>query len=461
MNYEDFLKSKEIKFQSSGFEVDREDLNENLFKYQKDIIQWSLRKGKSAAFTECGTGKTLMQLEWGNKVHEYTGKDILILAPLAVSKQTKNEGRKFGIDVNIAASQSEIKPGINITNYEKLHKFDMSKFVGIVLDESSILKSFSGKIRTEIIENCRNIQYKLACTATPAPNDFMELGNHAEFLGVMTRQEMLSMFFVHDGGNTSQWRLKGHAQNKFWEWVSTWATVMRNPGDLGYDDEKFILPELKIHEITVKNEEEFDTLIPMVAQTLQERRASRKSSLNNRVARAAELANNSNESWLVWCNYNDESKALKKAVNDGVEVTGSDTDEHKTNSMLDFAAGNIKVLISKSTICGFGMNFQSCHNMIFCGLSDSYEQFYQAVRRCWRFGQDKEVNVYIITGAKEIAVINNIKRKHKEAQTMQNEMIKYTKDIMKQNIKSTYKEVTGYNPKVEMILPEWVGGMAI
>ena len=461
MEYEEFLKSKEIKFESSGFDVDRESLNNSLFEYQKDIVPWSLRKGKSAVFTDCGTGKTAMQLEWANKVCNHTNGNVLILAPLAVSKQTVEEGKKFGIDVNIAASQNDIKPGINITNYEKLHKFDMNKFMGIVLDESSILKSFTGKIRNQIIDSCRNIKYRLACTATPAPNDFMELGNHAEFLGVMTRQEMLSMFFVHDGGNTSQWRLKGHAVDKFWKWVSTWAVVMRNPGDLGYDDAKFKLPKLNIQEITVKNEEDYNTLIPMVAQTLKERRQARKSSLKNRVVKAAELVNKSNENWLVWCNYNDESKALTKVINEGVEVTGSDTDEHKTDSMMEFAKGNIKALISKPSLCGWGMNFQSTHNMIFCGLSDSYEQFYQAVRRQWRFGQTKQVNVYVIIGAKEIAVINNIKRKQKDAETMQNEMVKYTKDIMKDNIKSTCRETTGYRPKVEMILPEWIGGVAI
>lgn len=457
MEYKEFLKSKEIKFQSTGFEVDRNDLNRNMFEYQKDILTWSLKKGKAALFEDCGLGKTIQQLEWANQICKRTNGNVLILAPLAVSKQTKREGEKFDINVNIATSQDEIKDGINITNYEKLHKFDTSTFAGIVLDESSILKSFTGKTRNEIIEAFKNTPYRLSCTATPSPNDYMELGNQAEFLGVMNRSEMLSMFFIHDGGDTSKWRLKGHAENKFWEWVSTWAVVMRSPKDLGYEDTKFKLPKLNIEEITVRNEEDYDTLIPMVAQTLQERRAARKSSMKNRIKKAAELVNSSNENWLVWCDYNDESKELTKSINEAVEVTGSDTDEHKATSMLNFADGNIKALVSKPQLCGFGMNFQSTYNMIFCGLSDSYEQFYQAVRRQWRYGQTKEVNVYVIVGVKELATINNIKRKAADAEKMQNNMVQYTKNITKGNIKATVKETTAYNPNIDMILPTWIG----
>lgn len=457
MDYQEFLKSKEIKFQSTGFTVDRESLNKNMFEYQKDILIWSLKKGKAALFEDCGLGKSIQQLEWANQIYLHTGGNVLILAPLAVSKQTKREGEKFGIKVNIVASQDEIVPGINITNYEKLHKFDTSTFAGIVLDESSILKSFTGKTRNEIIEAFRDIPYRISCTATPSPNDYMELGNQAEFLGVMKRSEMLSMFFIHDGGDTSKWRLKGHAENKFWEWVSTWAVVMRSPKDLGYDDEKFELPQLNIKEITVKNEEECNTLIPMVAQTLQERRAARKSSMKNRIKKATELVNNSNENWLVWCDYNDESKELTKNINKAVEVTGSDTDEHKTTSMLDFADGKVKALVSKPSLCGFGMNFQSSNSMIFCGLSDSYEKFYQAVRRQWRYGQTKEVNVYVIVGEMELATINNIKRKAQDCKNMQQNMVKYTRNIMKDNIKATVKEATPYNPKIDMILPTWIG----
>lgn len=458
MLYEDFLKSKGIKAQSNGFEP--YNINTKLFDFQKDVVKWACKKGRSALFEDCGLGKTIQQLEWANQVYKQTNGNVLILAPLAVSKQTQREGQKFGYTVNIVASQDDIANGINITNYEKLHKFNLNKFTGIVLDESSILKSFSGKIRTEIIDACSNIPYKLACTATPAPNDYMELGNHAEFLNVMSRNEMLSMFFIHDGGNTSQWRLKGHAQEKFWEWVSTWAVVIQKPSDLGYEDCDFKLPELNIKTTTVRNDEDYDTLIPMVAETLEERRKARKSSLTNRVNKAAELANNSNEQWLIWCNYNDESTSLRKSINESTEVTGSDIDEFKTDSMINFANGEIKALISKPKIAGWGLNWQNCHNIIFCGLSDSYEQFYQAIRRCWRFGQKEKVNVYVITGVKEIAVINNIQRKEKEAEQMKVNMLKYTKNIMQKNVKATCRTITGYDPQIEMKLPEWLGGIA-
>jgi superfamily II DNA or RNA helicase len=458
LKYQEFLKSKEFKFEAVGFEVDREKLNKNLFEYQKDILIWALRKGRSALFEDCGLGKTLQQLEWANKVARHTGGKVLILTPLAVAKQTVREGIKFGIDVNLCRSQKDVKEGINITNYEMLHKFDTKEFTGIVLDESSILKSFSGKIRNEIIGSFKNTPYKLACTATPAPNDYMELGNHAEFLGVMSRTEMLAMYFVHDGGDTSKWRLKGHAEDKFWQWISSWAVVLRNPSDLGYDDDKFKLPKLRIKQITVDSGVDDGALIPLVANTMSERREARKASLNNRIKAAAELVNNSNKQWLVWCDFNYESEGLTKTINEAVEVKGADKPEYKENSMLDFADGSIKALITKPSIAGFGMNWQNCSNMIFCGLSDSYEQFYQAVRRCWRFGQEKEVNVYVVVGAKEVATINNIKRKSRDTDNMQENMVQYTRDIIKDNIKTT-REITKYNPKMDMVLPKWIGGI--
>lgn len=451
MDYREFIESKKIRFESSG--IAPKELNSNLFNFQMDIDNWACRKGRAAIFADCGLGKTLMQLEWARQVNEATRGDILILAPLAVAKQTQKEGKKFGVDVTICRSQQDVKAGINIANYEMLHKFNAEHFKGVVLDESSILKSYSGKIRTQIIDSFKNIPYKLACTATPAPNDHMELGNHAEFLGAMTRSEMLSTFFLHDGGNTSQWRLKGHAEDKFWEWVASWAVVIRNPSDLGYDDGKFTLPKLNINQITVENEDDCEGLVPLIAQTLEERREARKSSLNNRVEKAAELVNKSQEQWLVWCDYNKESELLTKAIQGAVEVKGSDTLEHKENAMIDFAEGKIKALVTKPSIAGFGMNWQNCSNMIFCGLSDSYEKFYQAVRRCWRFGQEKEVNVHVIIGAKEIAVINNIQKKEHEAEKMQDSMIKYTRMILEKEIKGTTMNVKQYEPIKDMVIP--------
>lgn len=450
MNYKNFLEKKTIVSKDTGFTVNRKDLNNNLFEYQKDIVIWALKKGKSAIFADCGLGKSLMQLEWAEKVHEKTNGSILILAPLAVTEQTYREGIKFGINSKVVECQEDVINGINITNYEKLDKFDTSVFDGIVLDESSILKSFTGKVRNQIIDNFKNTPYKLACTATPAPNDYMELGNHSEFLGVMTRSEMLAMYFVHDGWNTSKWRLKGHATDVFWQWMSSWAVVITNPRDLDYEVEGYDLPKLNIHEIIVDGDE------PIVETlTLTQRRQARKESLEDRCKAAAELVNNSDENWLVWCNLNDESKLLHELINDSVEVKGSDKAKHKTDSSISFANGDIKCLVSKPLIFGMGLNFQSCHNMIFVGLSDSYEQYYQAVRRCWRFGQEHEVNVYIVISAKEGCVKENIERKQEDANTMQQEMLKHTKEITKENIKATCRISTPYNNNLKMILPVW------
>ena len=450
MNYKNFLEKKTIVSKDTGFTVNRKDLNNNLFEYQKDIVTWALKKGKAAIFADCGLGKSLMQLEWAEKVHEETNGSILILAPLAVTEQTYREGIKFGINSKVVECQEDVINGINITNYEKLDKFDTSVFNGIVLDESSILKSFTGKVRNQIIDNFKNTPYKLACTATPAPNDYMELGNHSEFLGVMTRSEMLAMYFVHDGGNTSKWRLKGHATDVFWQWMSSWAVVITNPRDLDYEVEGYDLPKLNIHEIIVDGDE------PIVETlTLTQRRQARKESLEDRCKAAAELVNNSDENWLVWCNLNDESKLLHELINDSVEVKGSDKAKHKTDSSISFANGDIKCLVSKPLIFGMGLNFQSCHNMIFVGLSDSYEQYYQAVRRCWRFGQEHEVNVYIVISAKEGCVKENIERKQEDANTMQQEMLKHTKEITKENIKATCRISTPYNNNLKMILPVW------
>lgn len=435
MTYQKFLDEK-LKFQNrSGFEC--ENLNKMLFDFQKDIVRWALRCGKAAIFAECGMGKTPMQLEWANQVYNHINKDVLILAPLAVSKQTKREGEKFGINVTICESQDDVKSGVNITNYEKLHKFNSDHFGGIVLDESSILKSFSGKYKKLIIDSFERTPYKLACTATPAPNDFIELGNHSDFLNIMSQKEMLSMFFINDTANTGTWRLKGHAEEKFWEWVCSWAVMIKQPSDLGYDDGKFILPSLNIVEKKVDNDQKpmDGFLFAFEAQTLSERRQARKSSVDEKISVISEIVNNSDEQWLVWCDLNDESKKLSQAINDSVEITGSDSSQHKENSMLSFSDRDIKCVVSKPSICGWGMNWQNCHNMIFIGLSDSYEAFYQAVRRCWRFGQEKEVNVYIMTSTLEGAVLKNIKRKEKEAKRMSDQMVKNMEHITKKNIR--------------------------
>ena len=450
MNYEDFLKSKRFVLESSGFDIDKSELNPMLYEFQKDIVRWALKKGKACIFADCGLGKTPMQLSWAHQVCTHAGGMVLILAPLAVADQTKREAEKFGYTAKVVESQSECISGINITNYEKMDKFVANEFVGVVLDESSILKSYSGKVRTAIIQNFHSVPYKLACTATPAPNDYMEIGNHSEFCGVMTRSEMLSMFFVHDGGQTSKWRLKGHATDVFWQWLATFSVFVDNPANIGYQVSGYDLPKLNINEIIVDGNEPIKESL-----TLTERREARKESLELRCKKAAKLVNSSNEKWLVWCDLNDESARLSELISESVEVKGSDKSEYKSNSMLAFSDGTVKCLITKPKIAGFGMNWQNCQNMIFTGLSDSYEQYYQAVRRCWRFGQEKPVNVYIIISAKEGCVKENIERKQCDFQKMQSEMTELTKEITKKELKSTCRISTPYEPTKEMKLPDW------
>lgn len=450
MKYEDFVKDKQVLIKSSGIFVKRSDLNVKMFDFQKDIVRWSLAKGRSAIFADCGLGKTLMQLEWSQKIVENTKQSVLIVAPLSVSYQTQKEGEKFGYVVNVCASQNDVKYGINITNYEKLDKFVANEFGGVVLDESSILKSFSGKIRNQMITMFCNVPFKLCCTATPAPNDYMELGNHSEFLGVMTRSEMLSMFFVHDGGDTSKWRLKGHAQGVFWEWMASWSVFINNPENLGYNDNGYVLPKLRVNEIVVDGDEPINTKL-----SLTERREARRESLQARCEAAANLVNNSNSQWLVWCDLNVESELLCKLIKKSRDVKGSDDVLYKQRCMDAFTNKRLKCLISKPSIAGFGMNWQNCHNVIFVGLSDSYEQYYQAVRRCWRFGQKHSVNVYIIIAAKEGCVKQNIERKQKDVLAMQNAMIELTKEITKKELRKTVRMIEQYNAERKIILPEW------
>ena len=460
MRYDDFLQKKAIKHEESGLDIDPSEISKKLYPFQIDIVKWALGKGKAALFTMTGTGKTLMQLEWARHVHRETQGNILVVAPLAVSHQTIREGRKIGVNVNLCKTQKDITEGVNVTNYDRLHKFNADTLSGVVLDESSILKSYAGKTRNMIIDLFTNTPYKLACTATPAPNDFMELGNHSEFLGVMERMEMLAMFFVHDGGETSKWRLKGHAESKFWEWVASWAVVLDKPSDLGYHDNRFILPPLEVHEHAVKSERPTDRLCVVEAQTLQERQKARKESTAERVQRCADIVNGTDKPFLVWCGLNYESSELKKAIPGAVEVKGSDSSEFKEKAMLDFSEGKIRVLVTKPSIAGFGMNWQHCSDMAFVGLSDSFEQYFQAVRRCWRFGQKNTVNVHVIISEREGAVKSNIKRKEQDFEKMIKEIVHYTKDITRKNIKKTFRDRTEYISTEEMKLPEWLGVIA-
>jgi len=447
--YDFFIDHKRMTTPPSGFLINRETLHESLFNFQKDIVRWALRRGRAAVFAGTGLGKTRIQIEWAMKVHQSSGGDVLLLAPLAVATQTIREGAVMGYEITMCRSQDDVRPGLNIANYEMLHHFEPMLFDGIVLDESSILKSFTGKIRTDLIESFAFTPYRLACTATPAPNDYMEIGNHAEFLGVMGRSEMLAMYFVHDGGDTQKWRLKGHAEDRFWRWVAKWGVVLEKPSDLGYSDDGYILPPLTIidHVIEVEGE---------LANTLSERQKARRETAAERVAACAEIVNASDQPFLVWCDLNVESKMLSKAIPDAVEVKGGDKSTHKEKALLDFAAGKIRVLVTKPSIAGFGMNWQHCADMAFVGLSDSFEKVFQAVRRCYRFGQTRPVNVTMITSSREGATAENIKRKELDFQKMVAEMVKYTKDITSESIRSTERDSTEYAAITPIRIPPWL-----
>ena len=448
--YTDFLKGKQSVSKPSGFEC--EELPAQLFDFQRDIVRWAIRQGRAAIFADCGLGKTFMQLAWAKQIADYTHKQVLILAPLAVSSQTVNEGKKLGIEAQYCRSFGDAE--ILVTNYEMMEHFDPAKFGGVVLDESSILKSFEGHFRNEIIERFQNTPYRLACTATPAPNDHMELGNHSEFLGNLTRTEMLSTFFVHDGGDTAKWRLKGHAQQDFWKWVASWAVMLRNPADLGYDGSAFELPPINYIHSVVEGSKDLclpEHLFALPAQTLDERRSARAGSTNERVSEVARIVNAEPlEQWIVWCNLNQESTAATKAIGGATEVTGSDAREHKESTLMQFAAGNVPVLVSKPSIAGWGMNFQNCANIVFLGLNDSFEQFYQAVRRVWRFGQKRPVNCYIVTSDLEGAVVENINRKAKQAEEMAAAMIEHMHVINEQNIRRQVRRQEAYVVREEI-----------
>ena len=458
-DYISFLRSKEIKSQSAGFEP--RSTNPLLFDWQNDIVRWALMKGRAAIFADCGLGKTAMQLQWASEVSAHTEKPVLICAPLAVAAQTQREGIKFGVPVTVCRKQKDVQPGVNITNYEMLTHFDASAFSGVVLDESSILKDATSSTRKLLTDTFRNTPYKLCCTATPSPNDYMELGTHSDFLGVMTQPEMLSTFFCHDGGNTSKWRLKGHAEVKFFEWVASWACCITNPSDLGYDGSAFVLPDLNIVEIVTKSDNIEDDsgqmlLFAETVQTLNERRAARRNSMEDRVRAAADIANSTNEQVLVWCDLNAESEALTAAINGAVEVRGSQSPEYKESAMNGFTDGTNRVLVSKPSIAGWGMNWQQCNTMIFVGLSDSFEAYYQAMRRCWRFGQTRPVTVYIIISEAEGCVKQNIERKQADAQRMTRELVKFTKDILAAEIRHTVRMSESYITTERMVTPAWI-----
>ena len=459
MEYAEFLKTKELQTIEAGFDVPEEWLSDKLFDFQRDIVRWALKKGKAAILTGCGTGKSFMLLEWAWCVHRKTGGKILIISPLSVVKQTARESQKFDIcEVTICRTQDDVKDGLNITNYEMVEHFNADEFVAVVLDESSILKSFTSKTTLDFTDKFHRTPYKLLCTATIAPNDYTEIGTSCEFLGIMSRTEMLATYFVHDSGKTSDWRLKKAGVNKFWEWFATWAMYFNSPADLGYQEDGYDLPTLNMETILTKSEINDYEMFVKVAETLEERRAARKESMEDRTDKAFELTQSDNDQWLIWVDYNDESEMLRKKIAGCVEIKGSDEPERKAQASIDFANGDIRCLVSKASIFGFGSNFQSCHNEIFCGLSDSYERFYQAIRRCWRFGQTHEVNVYIILSEKEVSILENIKKKQAQMDEMQKQMTALMKEVTLSEIKHTTRITTTYKPEKEFVLPSFIKG---
>ncbi len=446
-DYQEFIESKKISPIISGFDVDAEKLNSNLFDFQRAIVKWALKRGRAAIFADTGLGKTLMQTSWADEVAKKTNGNVLIFAPLCVAQQTIREGEKFDIKISYTRDQNGVKPGINITNYEMMDKFDLSLFSGVVLDESSIIKNRDGKTRNAIIEGCANVPYRLSCTATPSPNDFMELGNQVEFLGVMGMTEMLAMYFVNDGSETQKWVLKGHGKSKFWEWMATWAICIRSPEDIGFNGEKYRLPPLNMTGHVVESEST-QGLFADIAMGLLERNKARKESIDDRVIKCSDLVNGNQEQWVVWCNRNEEAEKLCKSIDGAVDVSGSSSLEEKEDAINKFLSGEVRVIVSKPKVLGAGMNFQNCHNTAFVGLSDSWEQYYQAIRRFYRFGQEKIVNVHVISAESEGAVVANIKRKEDQNNEMGAEMVKYMSNAMKKEIFGLSQEKSEYTREV-------------
>lgn len=437
--YSEFIDGKAHSTDYHGF--DPVFMPDYLFDFQKDIVEWAVRKGRSAIFADCGLGKTPMQLVWARNIVEKENANVLILTPLAVSQQTVREGEKFGIECH-RSSDGTAHAGITITNYERIHYFNPSDFAGVVCDESSILKNFDGTRKGQITEFMKKIKYRLLCTATAAPNDYIELGTSSEALAELGYMDMLGRFFkntqntidtrqryVMHGGMVPQWRFKKHAESSFWQWVCSWARAIRRPSDMGYDDTGFILPPLKEIETIVGCSRPLDgQLFAAPASCLKEQREERRHTIKERCEMAAEKVDNGDPA-VVWCHLNDEGDLLEKIIPDAVQVKGGDTDDKKEKAFEDFANGDLRVLVTKPKIGAFGLNWQHCSNITFFP-SHSYEQYYQGVRRCWRFGQRNPVSVHVITTEGELNVLKNLKRKSKAADEMFSNLVGYMYDAV-------------------------------
>jgi hypothetical protein len=420
MTYQDFISRKKYSKQEIGF--DAEDLNPLLFDFQQFIVKKALKAGRFAIFADCGLGKTFMQLEWAQQVVNETGQSVIILCPLAVAGQTVKEGDRFGYTVSRNVEDAYSIAGIYICNYEQLDNLPVNHFAGVVLDESSILKNFEGAIRTQIIDLFAHTRFKLACTATPSPNDPMELGNHSEFLNIMSRNQMLAMYFVHDGGDTGKWRIKGHAVSTFFKWVAQWSIMLCSPADIGYDGSKYVLPSLNYLDIQIKTKQREGSLFNDVAVSATNFNQELRITKVDRMDKVAEIVNNSKENFIIWIKQNEEGELLRKLIPDAVEVSGSDDNDYKEKMLLGFADNKFRVLITKAKIAMYGLNYQNCNNQVFASLDFSFEALYQSIRRSYRFGQDKAVNIYLVTTDTMQNVVESIRRKQTQFELMQKQM---------------------------------------
>lgn len=450
--YDDFLVRKRYVVGASGVDVPADVLHPAMFGFQRDLTRWALRKGRAALFASTGMGKTLMQLAWA----QHAADRVLVLAPLAVVRQTVAEGAKWGIPVGQARRQEDAAPtGITVTNYEMVEHFDPAAFGAVVLDESSCLKDYTSQTRSRLIELFASTPMRLCCTATPAPNDIAEIANHAEFLGVMTRSSMLATFFVHDEDG---WRLRKHAREGFHRWLASWGMSLRKPSDLGYPDDGYALPPLDIRPVVVPTDYVPEgQLLPTTLKGVGDRAKVRKGTLAQRVAEVVALvAAEPGEQWVCWCGLNDESAALAAAIPGALEVEGSMAPDEKADRLEAFARGDARVLVSKPAIAGFGLNLQRCARMAFCGLGDSYEQYFQAIRRCWRFGQTRPVHAYVVLTDLEEPIYGNVLRKEREAEAMGEALVRHVAAFERAEIGKLDDQAGDYRPTEEMVLPTWL-----
>lgn len=448
-SYLEFIASKRAIVGASGISVAPKLINPMLFPFQRDLVRWACRKGRAALFADTGLGKSFCQIEWARLM----GQTTLIVAPLSVAQQTQDEARKLGVVVRYVRSQADVAGPLSITNYEMVEAFDPEAFGAVVLDESSILKAIDGRTRAKLTAMFSATRYRLCCTATPAPNDIAEIANHAEFLGIMSRTEMLAMFFVHDDQG---WRLKGHAEEPFYRWLASWGMSVKKPSDLGYQNDGYDLKSLNVSPLFVETKMQspgklfFDGL-----KGIGDRVAVRKSTLESRCSEASRLLNETPGQWIAWCGLNEESKNLSRMIPGSVEVEGSQSIETKISAIRSFQRGETRVLITKSKIAGFGVNLQNCHQMVFVGLSDSWESYYQCVRRCWRFGQEHPVDVWIVLSDAERQVYQNVMAKEREAEAMSARLIRHVAQYERSEI-GQLSEVQDYSAPIPMELPNWL-----